>query len=155
MENREEKRENKVNRQVLRDRTEAETADVSPEVGAEFSKLGGEPTREHPLHAEHGLRHSMGGVTTRDDENDLGVKMLPGDPKERVGPEDALGDGPKRGDYTERIGPRDYHPHVFLPVEDPEPDGPRFKKVVQRPLAEQIGDAKRLKGGVDTQKNSV
>jgi hypothetical protein len=61
--------------------------------------------------AEKKLQHTEGGSTTRDDAGDLGVPMLPGKPDEPVGPEDALGDGPKRGDYSDRIGPSNYHPH--------------------------------------------
>ncbi len=100
------------------------------------------------------LEHSQGGVTTRDDATDLGVPMLPGDPKERQGPEDALGEGPKRGDYRDRIGPSSYHPTETVAIEDPEPGGPTVKVVAQRPRAEDIGDAPRLKGGVDTRGES-
>lgn len=82
------------------------------------------------------LKHSEGGVTTRDDALDLGVPMLQGDPSEPQGPEDALGDGPKRGDYRDRIGGSSYQPHSG---EKP-----------QRPNADDIGDAKGLKGGVET-----
>lgn len=67
---------------------------------------------------------------------DLGVTMLAGDPSEPVGPEDALGEGPKRGDYTERIGPADYHPHEGSEA--------------QRPRAEDIGEVAGKKGGVET-----
>ena len=42
--------------------------------------------------------------TTKDDALDSGAPMLPGDPSEPVGPEDALGSGPKRGDYSKLIG---------------------------------------------------
>jgi hypothetical protein len=48
------------------------------------------------------LEHTAGGVTTRD-SMDAGVPMLPGDPREPVGPEDAFGPGAKRGDYSDRI----------------------------------------------------
>lgn len=72
--------------------------------------------------------------TTRDDHNDLGVPMLQGDPSEPVGPEDALGVGPKRGDYRDRIGGNSYHPHAGN-----EP---------QRPRAAEIGEEKGVKGGV-------
>jgi hypothetical protein len=82
------------------------------------------------------LRHSQGGTTTRDDAADLGVPMLAGDPSEPVGPEDALGDGPKRGDYTGRVGDSNYAPHAGA-----EP---------QRPKAADRGDAKGRKGGVNT-----
>jgi hypothetical protein len=86
--------------------------------------------------ADGKLRHSEGGVTTRDDANDLGVPMLQGNPSEPVGPEDALGDGPKRGDYTGRMGGDGYHPHIGA-----EP---------QRPKAADRGEKKGLKGGVTT-----
>jgi len=76
--------------------------------------------------------------TTHDDALDLGVPMLPGDSSEPQGPEDALGDGPKRGDYRDRIGPSNYHPHTGA-----EP---------QRPKADDIGDVKGVKGGVETTK---
>jgi len=75
--------------------------------------------------------------TTRDDSHDLGVPMLPGSPDEPVGPEDALGEGPKRGDYRERLGGSAYNPH--------RGDEP------QKPHADNIGDDKGKKGGVDTQ----
>jgi hypothetical protein len=82
------------------------------------------------------LKHSEGGVTTRDDALDLGVPMLPGDPSEPQGPEDALGEGPKRGDYRDRLGGPGYQPHQG--------------EVPQRLNADDIGDAKGLKGGVTT-----
>jgi predicted RNA binding protein YcfA (HicA-like mRNA interferase family) len=55
------------------------------------------------------FEHSQGGITTRDDANDLGVDMLPGHPDEPAGPEDALGPGPKRGDYSQSL-PRQANP---------------------------------------------
>ena len=67
----------------------------------------------------------------------FGVDMLPGDPSEPVGPEDALGKGPKRGDYTDRVGPATYSPHE---VADP-----------QRARAEDIGEVAGKKGGVETE----
>ena len=82
------------------------------------------------------LKHSQGGATTRDDASDLGVVMLQGDPSEPQGPEDALGEGPKRGDYRDRLGGPGYQPHSG--------------QVPQRPNADDIGDAKGLKGGVQT-----
>lgn len=96
------------------------------------------------------LEHSDGGVTTRDDAADLGVPMLPGDASEAVGPEDALGEGPKRGDYTDRIGPSNYHPHQVVPNPDAGDGEPNVKVEAQRPRAEDIGDAKGEKGGVTT-----
>jgi hypothetical protein len=75
-------------------------------------------------------------ATTRDDALDLGVPMLPGSPDEPVGPEDALGPGPKRGDYSDRLGGSGYLPH--------EGGTP------QRPRVENVGDAEGLKGGVET-----
>src|SRR5687768_3044980 len=69
------------------------------------------------------LEHSTepGSTTTRMDGLDAGVPMLQGDGSEPVGPEDALGPGPKRGDYTSRVGPGDYQPHqaVVREVENP------------------------------------
>lgn len=67
---------------------------------------------------------------------DLGVPMLPGSPDEPVGPEDALGEGPKRGDYSGRLGEANYDPH-----QGTEPQAPRV---------DDVGDAEALKGGVDT-----
>lgn len=96
------------------------------------------------------LEHSQGGTTTRDDATDVGVPMLPGSPDEPVGPEDALGVGPKRGDYTGRIGPADYHPHEVVAVPDAEPGEATAKVVAQRPRAEDIGDVAGRKGGVDS-----
>lgn len=82
------------------------------------------------------LKHSEGGTTTRDDANDLGVPMLQGSGSEPVGPEDALGEGPKRGDYSQRLGGSSYNPH-----DGSEP---------QKPRVADIGDAEGLKGGVET-----
>jgi hypothetical protein len=96
------------------------------------------------------LKHSVGGVTTRDDATDLGVPMLPGDPNEPVGPEDALGPGPKRGDYSQRIGPSNYHPTTVVPRPDAQEAEPQVEVVVQREWAAEIGDEKRAKGGVST-----
>ena len=48
------------------------------------------------------LEHTRGGATTRDGM-DAGVPMTPGQANEPVGPEDALGPGPKRGDYRDRL----------------------------------------------------
>jgi len=93
------------------------------------------------------LEHSAGGVTTRDDVTDLGVPMLPGDPSEPQGPEDALGPGPKRGDYRNRLGGSDYQPHEVVPVPDAKEGEPRVRVVEQRPRAEDIGDDKGVKGG--------
>ncbi len=76
-------------------------------------------------------KHSRGGTTTRDDASDLGVPMRPGDPKESVGPEDALGAGPKRGDYSRRVGGAETLSYTAEPIED-APDGtPRFRMVPQ------------------------
>jgi len=98
------------------------------------------------------LEHPQGGATTRDDLLDAGVPMLAGDPKERTGPEDALGPGLKRGDYTQRIGPESYHPHTVeeIPADEQTPGGPVRRLVAQRPRADQIGDDKGKKGGVET-----
>lgn len=68
--------------------------------------------------------------------DDLGVPMLPGDPSEPQGPEDALGEGPTRGDYRDRIGSNSYQPHTGM--------------TPQRPRTEEIGDVPGEKGGVTT-----
>lgn len=96
------------------------------------------------------LEHSVDGITTRNDATDAGVPMLPGSPDEPQGPEDALGIGPKRGDYTDRIGPAGYNPTQTRPVANAKPGEPTVRLEAQRPRAEDIGDAKGLKGGVDT-----
>lgn len=88
--------------------------------------------------------------TTRSDALDLGVPMLPGDPNEPIGPEDALGEGPTRGDYRDRIGPPNYHPHTTVRVEDAKEGEPQVRVVAQRQFAEEIGDVKGVKGGVQT-----
>jgi hypothetical protein len=96
------------------------------------------------------LEHSQGGVTTRSDALDAGVPMMPGDPSEPVGPEDALGIGPKRGDYSGRVGPAGYEPHQSVPVPDAKPGEPRARLEAQAPRTADRGDAKGQKGGVDT-----
>lgn len=94
------------------------------------------------------LKHSEGGITTRDDALDSGVPMLAGDPSEPVGPEDALGSGPKRGDYSEVIGNRQHYHSVPNPKHDPsDPSSPAYVLVHQNPLVEQRGDEKGVKGG--------
>ena len=100
--------------------------------------------------ADEQLKHSQGGVTTRSDALDVGVPMLPGDPSEPVGPEDALGAGPTRGDYRNRLGWSDYQPHTTEPVLDAKPGEPTVRVVPQRQYAEEIGEVKGKKGGVDT-----
>lgn len=95
------------------------------------------------------LEHTAGGVTTRDDATDMGVPMLPGQPNEVTGPEDALGVGPKRGDYSGRIGPESYQPHESVRVEDAKPGEPTVKVEAQRPRVSDVGDAPG-KGGVTT-----
>lgn len=92
------------------------------------------------------LKHSQGGVTTRDDVTDLGVPMLPGDPSEPQGPEDALGVGPKRGDYRDRLG--GVQSYQVVPVPDAKPGEPTVRVEHQNPRAADIGDDKGKKGGV-------
>lgn len=93
------------------------------------------------------LKHTEGGTTTRDDALDSGVPMLPGDPSEPVGPEDALGSGKKRGDYSEFLDRR-YTASVPNPNHDPsDPNSPASVIVEQNPLVEQRGDEKGVKGG--------
>jgi hypothetical protein len=93
--------------------------------GAELRGLGFADTPDGPLPVQAGqavasaeenaeLEHTESGATTRDDATDAGVPMLPGDPDEPVGPEDALGEGPKRGDYA---GASLGNPHESVEVE--------------------------------------
>lgn len=96
------------------------------------------------------LEHSVDGQTTRSDATDLGVPMLPGDPAEPVGPEDALGPGPKRGDYRNRIGPANYNPSHTMPAADAKPGDPTVEVLDQRQAAEDIGEVAKKKGGVDS-----
>lgn len=94
------------------------------------------------------LKHSAGGVTTRDDALDSGAPMIAGDPSEPQGPEDALGSGPKRGDYSKLIGNKQHAASVVNPNHDPsDPNSPRVVLVHQNPLVEQRGDEKGKKGG--------
>lgn len=92
----------------------------------------------------------------RDDPLDLGVPMLPSEGNERVGPEDALGRGPKRGDYTNRLGGAIHTEAVRVPEDERETDedgnvvGAHTKIEHQNPRAEEIGDEEGLKGGVET-----
>ncbi len=95
------------------------------------------------------LEHSEGDMTTRNDALDLGVPMLPGDPREPVGPEDALGEGPTRGDYSQRIGPDSYHPHTSIAIPDAAPGEPNVRVVSQRGWVEQ-GEVPGKKGGVNS-----
>lgn len=94
------------------------------------------------------LEHTKGGATTRDDALDSGVPMLPGDPSEPSGPEDALGSGKKRGQYAGVIGDREFYASVPNPNHDPsDPNSPASILVHQNPLVEQRGDEKGVKGG--------
>jgi hypothetical protein len=94
------------------------------------------------------LEHSEGGTTTRSDALDSGAPMLAGDASEPVGPEDALGSGPKRGDYSKLIGNQQFHAAVPNPNHDAsDPNSPRTVLVHQNPLVEQRGDEKGVKGG--------
>lgn len=88
-------------------------------------------------------------TTTKDDALDSGVPMLKGDASEPVGPEDALGSGPKRGDYSE-FADRRYTASVPNPNHDPsDPDSPASVLVEQTPLIKQRGDEKGVKGGTN------
>lgn len=94
--------------------------------------------------------------TTKDDALDSGVPMLPGDPSEPSGPEDALGSGPKRGDYSDVIGEREFYASVPNPNHDPsDPNSPASVLVHQNPLVEDRGDDKGVKGGTQPLANEV
>lgn len=124
--------------------------------------------------ANDDLEHSVTGRTTRSDRTDLGVPVTPGDAREPVGPEDALGVGQKRGDYRDRIvgaphegraidgGGQPVRRHVDREtgkavkadaknaVEVQVDVAPSGAIVDQRPRADDIGDTPALKGGVET-----
>ncbi len=87
------------------------------------------------------------GVTTRDDALDSGVKMLPGDPSEPAGPEDALGSGKKRGDYSEFLDRRYTASVPNVNRDASDPNSPASVIVEQNPLVKQLGDEKGVKGG--------
>lgn len=78
----------------------------------------------------------------------VGTAMVPGSSREAIGPEDALGPGPKRGDYSGRLG--GVLSVESVPVEDPAPGAPRSRLVAQRARANDIGDEPAKKGGVTT-----
>lgn len=99
------------------------------------------------------LEHTNGGQTTRSDKTDLGVAMLPGSPKERVEPEDALGAGLKRGDYSGRLGDANYRPHESNRIEGAKPGEAQVEAVAQAPRTLEIGDEPGKKGGVETDPN--
>jgi hypothetical protein len=107
------------------------------------------------------LSHPEGGVTTRDDALDSGAPMIQGDASEPVGPEDALGSGPKRGDYSKLIGNLQHAAAVVNPEPEPRPDQrPRTRRRVvlvdhQNPLVEQRGDEKGVKGGTNPLSDEV
>lgn len=96
------------------------------------------------------LEHVAGGSTTRDDKLDMGVPMLQGSPDEPQGPEDALGEGPKRGDYSDRIGPDSYQPHEVRPARKGDGENATVVVEAQKPRTEEIGDEEGKKGGVET-----
>ncbi len=99
-------------------------------------------------------KHSRGGITTREDASDLGVPMCPGDPKERVGPEDALAGG-TRGDYSGRLGGAEARSFTGEPVEDPVPGSPRFRMVAQEGLAQAEATLADVNRRIDTGDASV
>jgi hypothetical protein len=96
------------------------------------------------------LKHTQGGTTTRDDATDVGVPMLPGSGDEPVGPEDALGEGPKRGDYSKRLGEANYAPHTTERIPDAKPGEAHTRLVEQAPRASEQGEVEGKKGGVET-----
>lgn len=78
------------------------------------------------------------------DPQDVGVPMIPSEGGERQGPEDALGEGPKRGDYRDRLGGT-IHTQTRR-----NPETGEVETVYQNERADDIGDAPGLKGGVET-----
>lgn len=119
------------------------------------------PRKKSTTRLEHsGARRQVGGaenyapLTTRDDLLDAGVPMVAGQPDEPVGPEDALGLGPKRGDYTGRIasGPSlrvEQIAEADRDTDDNGEPGPTAQLVAADSDVGNIGDADG-KGGVTT-----
>lgn len=85
---------------------------------------------------------------TTDAPDAMGAPSLAGHASEPVGPEDALGPGPKRGDYRGRIG--DTPSHEVVAVRDPETGETSVRMNEQWPRAADIGEAAGKKGGVTT-----
>jgi hypothetical protein len=96
------------------------------------------------------LEHSQGGITTRDDANDLGVDMLPGHRNLLGRSSSALRQGPKRGDYSQQSLPPGYEPMTSEPIPNAKSGEPQVRMVRQRPNAQIRGDVPKKKGGVDT-----
>jgi hypothetical protein len=103
--------------------------------------------------------HTEGGTTTKDSALDIGVPMLPGSSDEPVGPEDALGAGPKRGDYRDvQDGSQHFrsvpNPKGGEPIRDGDGNivdrESLFTQEHQNPHLDDIGDESGQKGGVDT-----
>lgn len=116
-----------------------------------------------PQPAQAGNRAASGTTQTAPKNNDEfdfaaeakvvsaenGFTMLPGDPGEPVGPEDALGEGPKRGDYSTTMRLESPHEAV-LTGETTDAGVPIRELVPQAPRVEEVGDVKGKKGGVET-----
>jgi hypothetical protein len=120
---------------------EKELSTPAKELGVQASNVATKPDAARAKKGEH----SMGGMSHRDDPSYLGVDMLPGDPSEPSGPEDALGPGPKRGDYEETIAAGGVTHTSIERNEDGE-----IEVVYQNERASNRGDTKGKKGGVET-----
>lgn len=84
-----------------------------------------------------------------------GVPMLPGDPREPVGPEDALGEGPKRGDYSGVMRLEAPHEAKLTGVAPGDDNDPSRVLESQAPRVGQVGDVAGKKGGVETADESA
>lgn len=148
--------ENDEQDRSTRTRTDASSSDAPEQpagrggpVDPDKVDLSGAPQAQAARDA--GLEHTNGGNTTRD-AMDAGVPMIPGDPNEPIGPEDAMGPGPKRGDYSDRLNSG---PHMMT-VENPDADvdagEPRYMLVPADEFAEAGNQADEPgKGGVSTE----
>lgn len=124
----------------------------------------GQETVSASQKANEKLEHSVEGSTTRDDNLDVGVPMLQGDPSEPSGPEDALGKGPKRGDYSSRQDGSEHYetvpnPKAGEPIRDKDGNivdfEPAFTLVYQNPRVEDVGEVEGKKGGVETAEDAA
>lgn len=135
-----------------RSRSRSRDQEVTREVGENSSVATAEQN--------DALEHSESGTHSRNDALDQGVPMQQGSPDEPVGPEDALGEGPKRGDYSGRQPEGTTHLESVSAPDGGESvtddDGnvvdrkPTSVLREQNSRVEDQGDVEGKKGGVET-----
>lgn len=160
---------------MTNDEIQAAIDDATDGAGAssgDASGLQGGPGEWHQADVQHsdeqrdaadaggrsrGELNSTSGTTR--DATDQGVPMVPGHPDEPVGPEDALGAGPKRGDYSDRQDGSQHfesvpNPNAGAPIRDDDGNVVDFEPAYglrpQNPRVADVGDVPGEKGGVTT-----